>query len=279
MTFHAARALIFMHVSFMKPPCQSDHLRIIVALETPQQKQSSSSKRGASSSSQKLFATFLRGQRDSEISRKGHFLTTKGVTVHKTKKGLLKRNRCASRFPHNLSLISILLYLINDFGVALRSSCHHKEPTTPSANAVASTRIPYTMPSMPLKHVLPKLNALGTLEILCLWRCGHAVHGDIKLKTLRNKLARMNSTLHHVCLNRFAGNTSFLRACPKMFPKPLNHLHQIKKKTSHFNVTLFSWIKKPPVFQVLARRSGAGRLPSSRCAGPHSGTTSARNST
>ena len=132
---------------------------------------------------------------------------------------------------------SILLYLINDFGVALRSRCHHKEPTTPSANAVASTRIPYTMPSMPLKHVLPKLNALGTLEILCLWRCGHAVHGDIKLKSLRNKLARMHSALHHVCLNRFAGNTSFLRACPKMFPKPLNHLHQIKKK-HHTSISL-----------------------------------------
>ena len=163
--------------------------------------------------------------------------------MHKTKKGLLNRNLCVSRFPYIFSYF----FLINDFGVAERSSCHHKEPTTPPANAVASTRIPYTMPSMPLKHLLPKLNALGTFQIPCFWRCGHAVHGDIKLKRLRNKLGRMHSTLHHVCLNRFPGNGSIFvslskTAVSRILESPLNP--QSNQKKQPFNVTSFSWIQK-----------------------------------
>ena len=111
------------------------------------------------------------------------------------------------------------------------------------------------MPSMSLKHLLPKLNALGTFEIPCFWRCGHAVHGDIKLKRLRNKLGRMHSTLHHVCLNRFAGNRSIFASLPKtavsqILESPLNPQ---SKKNSPFNVTSFSWIQKSPVSPPGAR--------------------------
>lgn len=143
------------------------------------------------------------------------------------------------------------LYLINDFGVTERSSCRHKEPTTPPANAVVSTRIPYTMPSMSLKHLLPKLNALGTFEIPCFWRCGHAVHGDIKLKRLRNKLGRMHSTLHHVCLNRFAGNRSIFASLPKtavsqILESPLNP--QSKKNSPSMSLRFHGYknLRFPP---------------------------------
>ena len=163
--------------------------------------------------------------------------------MHKTKKRpAQQKSMCFKISPYFL-----ILFLINDFGVAESSSCHHKEPTTPPANAVASTRIPYTMPSMPLKHLLPKLNALGTFQIPCFWRCGHVVHGDIKLKRLRNKLGRMHSTLHHVCLNRFPGNGSIFvslskTAVSRILESPLNP--QSNQKKQPFNVTSFSWIQK-----------------------------------
>jgi len=171
------------------------------------------------------------------VARKGRFITTKGVTVHKTKKRpAQQKSMCFKISPYFL-----ILFLINDFGVAERSSCHHKEPTTPPANAVASTRIPYTMPSMPLKHLLPKLNALGTFQIPCFWRCGHVLHGDIKLKRLRNKLGRMHSTLHHVCLNRFPGNGSIFvslskTAVSRILESPLNPQSNQKKQPFKTNL-------------------------------------------